>query len=67
VTSTTMRMQSEAFENGNASIPGAGNEGNPVDPDEDTSEPPNDNNPPAEDEDEETNGENDQSGESPCF
>jgi hypothetical protein len=53
VTSTTMRMQSEAFENGNESIPGAGNEGNPVDPDEDASEPPNENNPPAEDEDEE--------------
>jgi hypothetical protein len=48
---TTMRMQSEAFENGNASVPGAGNNGTPVDPDADESTPPNDNNPPLEDDD----------------
>jgi len=32
VTHTVMRMQSPAFENGNASSPGAGNDGKPVDP-----------------------------------
>jgi hypothetical protein len=50
---TTMRMQSEAFENSNASSPGAGNGGTPVDPNEDESEPPNENDPPVEEEDEE--------------
>ena len=32
VSHTTMRMQSDAFENGNVSSPGAGNDGTPTDP-----------------------------------
>lgn len=38
-----MRMQSEAFENGNISNPGAGNGGTPVNPDADDSEVANQN------------------------
>lgn len=48
---STMRMQSEAFENGNISNPGSGNGGTPVNPDADTSEIANQNtNPPIDNE-----------------